>query len=83
MPHKTEPLLIQEALGEDTDVWIIDLEGIWMCVLDFEYTFAPILYAPASRPLHRPTTEEEAIAQEYTCRIEEEDLDNEDNAETP
>ena len=52
MPHKTEPLLIQEALGEDTDVWIIDLEGIWMCVLDFEYTFAPILYAPASRPLH-------------------------------
>ena len=81
LPRKTEPLLAQEAEGEDTDVWIMDSEGTWTRVPDAEYPIATILCAPATRPPRRPTAKEEDVAQEFAYPIMEEDPDSEDDVE--
>ena len=36
-PRNFKPLLVQEASGEDTDVWIMDLDEVWTRVPDAEY----------------------------------------------
>ena len=81
LPRKTEPLLVQEDEGDDTDVWIMDSEGTWMRVPNTEYLVAPILYALVPRPTRPPTDTEEAIAQAYACPIVEEETDSNDEAE--
>ena len=61
----------------------MDSEGVWTRVLDGEYLVALILCTPVSKPPRLPTAEEEAIAQEYGCRIEEEDPVTDDDDGTP
>ena len=61
-PRKSKPLSLQQTVREDTDVWIMDSEGVWMRVPDAEYPIAPILCTPASKPLCLSAAEEEAIA---------------------
>ena len=73
LPSKTNLLRIYEPMMEEIGIWVMDSDGVWIRDYDAEDLFAPIIHATHPNPPRIPIAEEEAIAREYGCLIEEED----------
>ena len=58
---------------EEIGIWFMDAVGVWTRDYDAEYPVTTIIHAAPPKPPRMPTAEEEAIAREYGCLIEEED----------
>ena len=66
-------MLVPEKADEDTDIWVMESEGIWMRVPNDVDPNSPILCTPVNTPRRRVADAKVVVAQAPTCPIVEED----------